>query len=35
VETNRRDEDTHMLKYIEDKMKARRGEGEKDAPKVK
>jgi hypothetical protein len=35
VETNRRDEDTHMLKYIEDKMKAKRGEGEKDGPKVK
>ena len=35
VETNRRDEDTHMLKYIEDKMKARRGEGEENGPKVK
>ena len=35
VETNRRDEDTHMLKYIENKMKAKRGEGEKDGPRVK
>lgn len=35
VETNRRDEDTHMLKYIEDKMKSNRGEGKEDAPKVK
>ena len=35
VETNRRDEDTHMLKYIEDKMKAKRGEGEESGSKVK
>ena len=35
VETNRRDEDTHMLKYIENKMKEKRGEREKDGPKVK
>ena len=26
VETNRRDEDTHMLRYIEDEMKRRRGD---------
>ena len=35
VETNRRDEDTHMLKYIEDKMKARSGECDEDIKAVK
>ena len=35
VETNRRDEDTHMLKYIEEQMKSKRGEGKGDEVKVK
>lgn len=35
VETNRRDEDTHMLKYIEEKMQKKRGEDENDGVKVK
>lgn len=35
VETNRRDEDTHMLKYIEEQMNRRRGEDEEDTPKPK
>ena len=35
VETNRRDEDTHMLRYIEEEMKRRRGDVGQAKPEPK